>query len=57
MTSEALSRSLVLCTRCNSFYVQAISDAAYGIQLAAKIVDTPCSEMHTDGFLEARNNS
>jgi len=29
-----------------------LNDAAYGIQLAARIVDAPCSEMHTDAFLE-----
>ncbi len=32
--------------------VSALQDAAYGIRLAARIVDTPCNEMHTDGFLE-----
>ena len=25
---------------------------ALGIQLSARIVDTPCNEMHTDGFIE-----
>uniref|UniRef100_T1J675 Cytosol aminopeptidase domain-containing protein n=1 Tax=Strigamia maritima TaxID=126957 RepID=T1J675_STRMM len=29
-----------------------MSDATYGIQLTARIVDAPCSEMHTDGFLQ-----
>lgn len=27
---------------------------AYGIRLAAKIVDIPCADMHTDAFLEVR---
>ena len=25
---------------------------ALGIQLSARIVDTPCNEMHTDGFID-----
>ncbi|XP_059089693.1 probable aminopeptidase NPEPL1 [Tigriopus californicus] len=28
-----------------------LENAAFGIQLAAQIVDTPCNEMHTDEFL------
>lgn len=30
-----------------------LEHAAYGIQLAASIVDKPCNEMHTDAFVEA----
>eukprot|EP00095_Tigriopus_kingsejongensis_P003277 maker-scaffold675_size187964-snap-gene-0.33 protein:Tk03277 transcript:maker-scaffold675_size187964-snap-gene-0.33-mRNA-1 annotation:"probable aminopeptidase npepl1" len=29
-----------------------LEHAAYGIHLAAQIVDTPCNEMHTDAFLD-----
>jgi len=32
--------------------LQLLQDESYGIRLAAKIVDTPCSEMHTDAFIE-----
>jgi len=32
--------------------VQCMSDVADSIRLTAKIVDAPCSEMHTDGFLD-----
>jgi hypothetical protein len=31
-----------------------LKHAARGIQMAAKIVDMPCSEMHTDAFLDVR---
>ena len=29
-----------------------LENAKYGIQLAARIVDTPCNEMNTDAFLD-----
>lgn len=32
--------------------VQCLSNAADGVRLAARIVDSPCSEMNTDHFLE-----
>lgn len=32
---------------------QCLANAADGVRLAARIVDTPCSEMNTDDFLEA----
>ncbi|KAI4468808.1 leucine aminopeptidase-related [Holotrichia oblita] len=32
--------------------LRALEDAAYGIRLAAKIVDTPCNEMDVDLFLQ-----
>ncbi|XP_037088413.1 probable aminopeptidase NPEPL1 [Pollicipes pollicipes] len=32
--------------------VQLLQDAARGIRLTARIVDTPCNEMHTDAFVE-----
>ncbi len=32
--------------------LQALQAAANGIRLAAKIVDTPCNEMHTDAFVQ-----
>ena len=32
--------------------VKCMTTAAESIRLAARIVDTPCSEMHTDQFLE-----
>lgn len=32
---------------------QCLTNAADGVRLAARIVDTPCSEMNTDDFLEA----
>lgn len=31
---------------------QCLSNAADGVRLAARIVDTPCNEMNTDHFLE-----
>ena len=31
---------------------ETLSQSAFGIQLSARIVDTPCNEMHTDGFIE-----
>lgn len=34
--------------------VTVLEDAAYGVRMAARIVDTPCSEMNVDHFLEAR---
>nr|AMO02523.1 aminopeptidase NPEPL1 [Tityus serrulatus] len=36
--------------------IQCLSIAAEGIRLAARIVDTPCSEMHTTTFLEEVKN-
>ncbi|CAH1779273.1 unnamed protein product, partial [Owenia fusiformis] len=32
--------------------LQCMTDTAYAIRLAAKIVDIPCSEMHTDAFIQ-----
>lgn len=32
--------------------LQVLDDSAFGIRLAAEIVDTPCNEMHTDAFLD-----
>lgn len=32
--------------------LEALTVAAHSVRLAAKIVDMPCSEMHTDAFLE-----
>ena len=32
--------------------VQCLNHAARGIQMTARIVDTPCNEMHTDAFLD-----
>ena len=32
--------------------LDALKEAAFGIQTAARIVDAPCSEMHTDAFVE-----
>lgn len=32
--------------------ITALDDAASGIRLAARIVDTPCNEMNVDHFLE-----
>jgi len=32
--------------------VQLMQDAAAGIRLTARLVDTPCNEMHTDAFVE-----
>ena len=32
--------------------LQLFEEAAFAIRNAAKIVDTPCSEMHTDQFVE-----
>lgn len=34
--------------------VKCLKAASEGIQLTAKIVDTPCSEMHTDNFIKVR---
>jgi hypothetical protein len=34
--------------------LKALSESARAIQLAARIVDTPCNEMHTDAFIEVR---
>ena len=34
--------------------IACLTAAADGIRLAARIVDAPCSEMHTDAFLEVR---
>ena len=31
--------------------VETLNNSATGIQLSARIVDTPCNEMHTDGFI------
>lgn len=32
--------------------ISCLQDASYGVRLAAKIVDMPCSEMNTDSFLQ-----
>ena len=32
--------------------VMLLENSKTGIQLAARIVDTPCSEMNTDAFLD-----
>uniref|UniRef100_A0A3Q2DV42 Aminopeptidase like 1 n=1 Tax=Cyprinodon variegatus TaxID=28743 RepID=A0A3Q2DV42_CYPVA len=34
------------------FFLQCLSNAADGVRLAARIVDTPCNEMNTDHFLD-----
>lgn len=31
--------------------IQCINDTAFAIRLAARITDTPCNEMHTEGFI------
>ena len=31
---------------------ETLNQSAHGIQLSARIVDTPCNEMHTDGFIQ-----
>lgn len=36
--------------------VQCLSNAADGVRLAARIVDTPCNEMNTDHFLDVSEN-
>ena len=36
--------------------LEPLEHAAYGIQLASRIVDTPCNEMHTDAFVEVCEN-
>ena len=35
--------------------ISCLTAAADGIRLSAKIVDTPCNEMHTDAFLEVQH--
>lgn len=35
-----------------SLLIQCLSNAADGVRLAARIVDTPCNEMNTDHFLQ-----
>ena len=30
---------------------ETLTQSAFGIQLSARIVDTPCNFMHTDGFI------
>ena len=35
--------------------VMLLENSKTGIQLAARIVDTPCSEMNTDAFLDEVN--
>lgn len=35
--------------------IECMTQAARGIQLTARIVDAPCSEMHTDAFLDEIN--
>ena len=32
-----------------------LDNSKSGIQMAARIVDTPCNEMHTDAFLDEVN--
>lgn len=39
-----------------SSFVQCLSNAADGVRLAARIVDTPCNEMNTDHFLDVSKN-
>lgn len=39
------------------FPVQCLSNAADGVRLAARIVDTPCNEMNTDHFLDVSENT
>ena len=36
--------------------VMLLENSKTGIQLAARIVDTPCSEMNTDAFLDEVKN-
>lgn len=33
--------------------IECLTVTAEGLRLAARIVDTPCGEMHVDAFLEA----
>lgn len=35
--------------------LESLENAAVGIRLAARIVDTPCNEMNVDHFLEVRS--
>ncbi len=35
--------------------LSALQDASFGIRLAARIVDAPCNEMHTDAFVQEVN--
>lgn len=46
----------VKCTAFGSSSVQCLSNAADGVRLAARIVDTPCNEMNTDHFLDVSEN-
>lgn len=39
-------------TELTSQEIAALDDAANGVRMAARIVDTPCSEMNVDHFLE-----
>ena len=32
--------------------LKCLTDAVDGVRMAARVTDTPCAEMHTDGFLE-----
>ena len=36
------------------FLFQLLEDAVFSVRLAARIVDTPANEMHTDAFIEVR---
>lgn len=36
----------------NDSDIECITTAAEGIRLTARIVDTPCNEMHTDAFIQ-----
>lgn len=44
------------CTAEGLSSVQCLSNAADGVRLAARIVDTPCNEMNTDHFLDVCEN-
>jgi probable aminopeptidase NPEPL1 len=37
--------------------LKVLDDAAIGIRLAARIVDTPCNEMNVDNFLQVKSHN
>ena len=34
--------------------IECLLDSMYGVSLAARITDVPCSQMHTDSFIQVR---
>ena len=38
----------------NADDIACLDALAYGVRLAAKVVDIPCADMHTDSFLDVR---